>query len=90
MTGAQPEGKSKATLTARGEKSQPPQGREDLAAATCRAPPLARRLRRSPEYSQKGGTGQREPPRPLCLHVSQMTREESLPAGTARLSAGSV
>lgn len=30
--------------------------------------------RRSPECSQEGGTGRREPPRPLCLHVSQMTR----------------
>lgn len=57
MTGAQPEGKSKATLTARGEKSQPPPGREDLAAATCRAPPLARRLGSQPGIQPGGWNG---------------------------------
>lgn len=49
-----PEGKSKATLTARAEKSLPPPGREDLAPATCRAPPPARRLPAQP-VTQPGG-----------------------------------
>lgn len=59
MTGAQPKGKSKATLTARGEKSQPPPGREYLAPATCRAPPPARRLRSQPGM-QPGGWNRTE------------------------------
>lgn len=57
MAGAQPEGKSKATLTARGEKSQPPPGQEDLAPATCRAPPPARRLPSQPGMQPGGWNG---------------------------------
>lgn len=85
-----PEGRINARAYRSGGESQPPPRREILGICYLQGAPARTPAPSQPECSREGGMGPREPPRPLCLHVSQMTGEESLRAGTVQLSAGSI